>query len=141
MATKQTTTKATAKAKDAVKKAKKQKKTISRGRIYLYTSYNNTIITFTDANGDVQAWSSAGIVGFKGSRKSTPYAGQKAAEDLNNKIAKFSPQEVDVYIEGAGAAKQLALKELANGGYKILSLIDNTPIRMGGTPPRKAPRK
>ena len=131
-----------AKAKEvAAKKVKKIKKSIGRGRIYLNTSYNNTIITFTDANGDVYAWSSAGTVGFKGSRKSTPYAGQKAAEDLNNKIAKFSVQEVDVYIAGAGAAKQLCIKELANGGYKILNLIDNTPMKTGGVRPRKKPRK
>jgi small subunit ribosomal protein S11 len=137
MATKTATT---TKTKDAPVK-KKAKKTIARGRIYLNTSYNNTIITFTDATGDVYAWSSSGTVGFKGSRKSTPYAGQKAAEDLNNKIAKYNVQEVDVFIAGAGAAKQLTLKELANGGYKILSLIDNTPVRMGGVRPRKKPRK
>lgn len=124
----------------APKKAK-AKKSISKGRIYLNTSYNNTIITFTDAAGDVYAWSSSGTVGFKGSRKSTPYAGQRAAEDLNNKIAKYNVQEVDVYIKGAGAAKQLALRELSNGGYKILSLIDRNPIKMGGVRPRKKPRK
>lgn len=123
------------------KKIKKVKKTVAKGNIYLNTTYNNTIITFTDANGDVMAWSSSGVVGFKGSRKSTPYAGQRAAEDLNNKIAKFNVHEVDVYINGAGAAKQLALRELSNGGYKILTLIDNTPIKMGGTRSRKKPRK
>ncbi len=141
MATTTTKTKPV-KTKDAPeKKVKKVKKSIARGRIYMNTSYNNTILTFTDAGGDVYAWSSAGVVGFKGSRKSTPYAGQKAAEDLNNKIAKFSVQEVDIFVAGAGAAKQLCLKELANGGYKILSLIDNTPMRMGGVRPRKKPRK
>jgi small subunit ribosomal protein S11 len=123
------------------KKLKKQKKTVSKGRIYLNTSYNNTIITFTDEIGNVCAWSSSGIVGFKGSKKSTPYAGQKAAENLNGKIAKFNVQEVDVFIKGAGAAKQLALKELGNGGYKIQTLIDNTPIQFGGCKPRKKPRK
>jgi small subunit ribosomal protein S11 len=80
-------------------------------------------------------------MGFKGSRKSTPYAGQRAAEDLNGKISKYNVQEVDIYISGAGAAKQLALRELGNGGYRILSLIDNNPIRIGGTKPRKKPRK
>jgi small subunit ribosomal protein S11 len=124
-----------------VKKVKKIKKTIHKGRIYLNTTYNNTIITFTDEGGNVYGWSSAGIVGFKGSRKSTPYAGQKAAEDLNNKISKFGVQEVDLYIAGAGAAKQLAIKELGNGGYRILALIDNTPVKIGGVRPRKKPRK
>jgi len=120
---------------------KKTKKNINKGRVYIHTSYNNTIITFTDERGDVLAWSSSGLVGFKGSRKSTPYAGQRAAEDLNNKIARFGVQEVDVYIKGAGAAKQLVLKELSNGGYRILSIIDNNPVRMGGTRSRKQPRK
>jgi small subunit ribosomal protein S11 len=128
--------------KDTVKKApKKAKKTVAKGNIYLNTTYNNTIISFTDSEGRVLAWSSAGVVGFKGSRKSTPYAGQKAAEDLNNKIAKFSVQEVDVFIKGPGVAKQQALKELSNGAYRILSLIDNTPVKMGGTRARKKPRK
>lgn len=132
---------ATEKKDTAKKTVKKAKRNVPKGNIYLNTTYNNTIITFTDTEGRVLAWSSTGIVGFKGSRKSTPYAGQKAAEDLNNKISKYSVQEVDVYIKGPGVAKQQALKELANGGYKILSLIDNTPIRMGGTRPRKKPRK
>jgi small subunit ribosomal protein S11 len=122
-------------------KSKKAKKVVYRGRIYMYASYNNTILTFTDDNGDILAWSSAGVVGFSGARKSTPYAAQKAAENLNSKIAKFGVKEVDVYIKGAGAAKQLALKELSNGGYRICSLIDNNPVRMGGTRPRKRPRK
>lgn len=138
MATKK---KETTKSKTEKKVVKKSKKSISKGRIYLNTTYNNTIITFTDEFGQPYASSSAGVVGFKGSRKSTPYAGQKAAEDLNNKISKYNVQEVDVFISGAGAAKQLALRELGNGGYRILSLVDNNPIRIGGTRPRKKPRK
>ncbi len=138
MATKK---KETIKTKTEKKVSKKTKKTISKGRIYLNTSYNNTLITFTDETGHPHAFSSAGVMGFKGSRKSTPYAGQKAAEDLNNKISRYNVQEVDVYIKGAGAAKQLALRELGNGGYRILSLFDNNPVRMGGTRPRKKPRK
>lgn len=137
--TKKTATKT--KTKKVETKVKKVKKNVHKGRIYMHTSYNNTILTFTDENGDVLAWSSSGIVGFKGSRKSTPYAGQKAAEDLNNKISRFNVQEVDIYIKGGGAAKLLALKELANGGYRISSLIDSNPVRMGGTKPRKKPRK
>jgi small subunit ribosomal protein S11 len=133
--------KKTTKAKTAAKTVKKTKKTVSKGSIYMNTTYNNTIITFTDQEGRVLAWSSGGVVGFKGSRKSTPYAGQRAAEDLNNKLSKFNVQEVDVYIKGPGVAKQLALRELGNGGYRINSLIDNTPFRMGGTKPRKKPRK
>lgn len=130
-----------AKKTESTKKASKKKESISKGRIYLNTTYNNTIITFTNEFGDVKAWSSAGIAGFKGSRRSTPFAGQKAAEDLNNKIQKFALKEVDIFINGAGVAKQLALRELGNGGYKISTLIDNTPVRFGGTKPRKKPRK
>lgn len=138
MATKK---KETTKTEKKATKSKKVRKTVAKGRIYLNTTYNNTIITFTDEAGHALAWSSSGVVGFAGSRKSTPYAGQRAAEDLNNKISKFGVQEVDVYISGAGAAKQLALRELGNGGYRILSLIDNNRVRMGGTKPRKKPRK
>lgn len=127
--------------KKVSKVTKKVKKNITKGRIYIHTSYNNTILTFTDDRGDVLAWSSSGGVGFKGSRKSTPYAGQRAAEDLNNKITRFGVQEVDVFIKGAGAAKQLALKELSNGGYRILTIVDNNPIRMGGIKSRKKPRR
>ena len=130
--TKKTATKT--KNKKVGTKVKKVKKNVHKGRIYMHTSY-------TDEYGDVLAWSSSGIVGFKGSKKSTPYAGQKAAEDLNNKISRFNVKEVDIYIKGGGAAKQLALKELANGGYRISSLIDSNPVRMGGTRPRKRPRK
>lgn len=132
---------ANSKIKTEKKVVKKAKKAFSKGRLYVNTSYNNTILTFTDEIGNVCAWSSAGIVGFKGARRSTPYAGQKAAEDLNNKIGKFNVQEVDVYIKGAGIAKQLVLKELGNGNYKIVNLIDNNPVRMGGVKPRKKPRR
>jgi small subunit ribosomal protein S11 len=145
MADKKVVEKKVAEKKDKKPKAskvtKKIKKSVHKGRIYMHTSYNNTILTFTDDQGHVLAWSSSGVVGFKGSRKSTPYAGQRAAEDLNNKITKFNVQEVDVYIKGAGAAKQLALRELGNGGYRVLTIIDNNGIRMGGTLPRKKPRK
>lgn len=124
------------------KKSKKgEKKSFHFGRIYLFTSFNNTILTFTDEKGHPKAWSSAGVAGFKGARKSTPFAGQKAAEDLNNKISRFNVKEVDVYLKGPGMAKQLTLKELANGGYRINSLRDITPIKFGGTTPRKQPRK
>lgn len=141
MAAKKETEKTEKVVKKVQKVQKKVKKNITKGRIYVHTSYNNTILTFTDERGDVLAWSSSGCVGFKGSRKSTPYAGQRAAEDLNSKISRFNVQEVDIYIKGAGAAKQLALKELGNGGYRILTLIDNNPVRMGGIKSRKKPRK
>lgn len=122
-------------------KSKKIKKNIPYGRIYLYTTRNNTIITFTDERGNPHAWSSAGVVGFKGSRRSTQFAGQKAAEDLNTKIAKYGVKEVDVWISGIGIAKQMALRALAGSTYKILSLRDYTPIKFGGVKPRKRPRK
>ncbi|MFW5720414.1 MAG: 30S ribosomal protein S11 [Candidatus Dojkabacteria bacterium] len=127
--------------KAKIQKTKKQKKkSIPKGKIFINATYNNTLLTFTDTVGQVHAWSSAGVVGFKGSRKSTPYAGQRAANDLNTKIAKYNVQEVDVFLKGAGAAKQLTVKELGNGNYRILSLVDNTPLRFGGTRPRKKPR-
>lgn len=131
------------KKKAATKKIKKTniRKNVTKGRIYLFSSYNNTILTFTDENGDVVTWSSAGLAGFKNAKKSTPYAGQKAAELLNKKMSKYNVKEVEVYIKGKGAAIPLTLKELSNGGYRITALIDNNPVRFGGTKPRKKPRK
>jgi len=126
------------KAKVVVKKKKKIQ--VSKAKIYVVSSYNNTILTMTDYNGNVLCWSSSGTVGFSGSKKSTAYAATKAAEDLVAKSQKYGVSEVAVVVKGAGMGRQAAVKGLRGTGLRITSLSDYTPIPHGGSSPRKAPR-
>ncbi len=121
----------------AEKKAKRQ---ISRGRAYVNATFNNTIITITDDTGNVIASSTAGMVGFKGARKSTPFAASRASEDAVSKSVKYGLRQVDVFISGPGIGRQMAVKSLRNAGLKILSLSDITPIPHNGCRPKKQPR-
>ena len=106
----------------------------------MVTSFNNTIITLTDSEGNALSSSSAGVVGFKGAKKSTPYAASKVAEDAANKSQKYGLSEVDVFLSGPGTGRQMAVKSLRNSGLKILSLSDITPIPHNGCRPKKQPR-
>ena len=124
----------------AAGKSKKAKRKALRGRIYIYSSYNNTRIAVTDADGEVLAWSSAGLVGFKGSRKSTPYAAQKAMEDLLVRTKTFEMKEADVFIRGIGSGRESAVRALQGSGMIILSIKDLTPIPHGGVRAKK-PRR
>jgi small subunit ribosomal protein S11 len=119
---------------------KKVKKQISKGRAYVNATFNNTIITITDDTGNVIASSTAGAVGFKGARKSTPFAASRASEDAVSKSVKYGLREVDVFISGPGIGRQMAVKSLRNAGLKILSLSDITPIPHNGCRPKKQPR-
>ena len=119
---------------------KKEKKFVKKGKAYVNSTYNNTIITITDPNGNVLAVSSGGIAGFKGTRKSTPHAAAKAAEDVVSKVQKYNLSEVDVLIAGSGLGRQLAVKSLRSNGLKILSLSDVTPIPHNGCRPKRQPR-
>ncbi len=120
---------------------KKIKRTVRKGKAYVNSTYNNTIITITDFGGDVLATSSGGIVGFKGTRKSTPYAASKAAENVVSKVQKYGLSEIDVLISGPGQGRQMAVKSLKSSGLKILSLSDITPVPHNGCRPKKQPRK
>ena len=122
------------------KSPSKTKRKVSKGRAYIVTSYNNTIVTLTDAEGAALAASSAGVVGFKGARARTPYAAARVAEDAVLKSAKYGLSEVDVFISGPGMGRQMAVKSLRNSGLKILSLSDTTPIAHNGCRPKKQPR-
>ena len=124
----------------AVKKKtkKKIKKNITNGIAFVNATFNNTIVTISDDSGNVIAWSSAGSKGFKGSRKSTPYAAQIAADTAAGKAQEHGLKTLTVKIKGPGAGRETALRALQARGFKILSIIDTTPIAHNGSrPPKK----
>lgn len=128
-------------AKPAAKTAKKKvKKNITSGEVHVNSSFNNTLITITDAQGNVVSWSSAGMMGFKGSRKSTPYAAQIAAEDAGRKAQEHGMKELDVKVKGPGSGRESALRALGAIGFTIKSIKDVTPIPHNGARPRKRRR-
>ena len=121
----------------AVKK-KKQKKNIISGLAFINATFNNTMITITDEQGNGIAWSSAGVKGFKGSRKSTPYAAQIAAEDAGEKAKEYGLKNLQVFIKGPGGGRESALRALQAIGFYITSIKDTTPIPHNGCrPPKK----
>ena len=122
--------------------AKKTKKNISNGVVTVLATFNNTIISIADENGEVLVQGSPTVVGFKGSRKSTAFAATKAAVDAAQKaIKKYGLKEVKVVLKGPGAGRNAAVKGLDSAGLKITTLADRTPLPHNGCRPRKAPRK
>ena len=120
------------------KKKKKVKRNISSGIAFVNSTFNNTIISIADTNGNVVSWASAGQKGFKGSRKSTPYAAQVAADEAASKALEFGMKNLNVEIKGPGSGRETALRALQARGFKILSIKDTTPIPHNGTrPPKK----
>lgn len=119
---------------------KKIKHKVPRGRIYVQSTYNNTIITVTDPAGQVLGWGSAGSAGFKGSKKSTPYAAQRTMEDTMARLKNLGLQEVDVFIKGVGSGRDSAIRALQGANIAVLSIKDVTPIRHGGVRPKKVRR-
>jgi small subunit ribosomal protein S11 len=113
-------------------KKKREKKNIQDGIAHIQSTFNNTIITITDMGGNVLAWSSAGVKGFKGSRKSTPYAAQQAAEDAAKKAMVHGLKNVEVYVKGPGAGREAALRSLQSIGLNIRLIRDVTPIPHNG---------
>ena len=122
-----------------VKKTKKKiKKNITSGIAFVNATFNNTIITITDENGNVISWSSAGAKGFKGSRKSTPYAAQIAADDAARKAQEHGLKTLTVKLKGPGSGRETALRALHARGFKIISIKDTTPLAHNGArPPKK----
>ena len=118
----------------------KAKRKVSSGIAHIISSFNNTIITISDENGNALAWSSAGHKGFKGSRKSTPFAAQIAAEDVGNKAKEFGLKTLKVEVSGPGSGRESALRSLQSIGYIITSIKDVTPIPHNGCRPRKRRR-
>lgn len=119
---------------------KKVKKNIPIGSAFIQSSFNNTIISITDPQGNVVAWSSGGVAGFKGSRKSTPFAAQLAAENVAKKAMENGMKTVDVFIKGPGAGREAALRALQSAGLKIHLIRDVTPIPHNGCRPPKRRR-
>lgn len=119
---------------------KKEKKNIVEGIAVVNSTFNNTLITISDAQGNVVSWSSAGMMGFKGSRKSTPYAAQVAAEDAGKKAQEHGMKQLDVRVKGPGSGRESALRALSMIGYTIKSIEDVTPIPHNGCRPPKRRR-
>ena len=140
--------KAEAKVKKEVKKevktvtAKKKKKVAPNTvKIRISASYNNTIVSVTDYDGNVIVNSSCGGIGFKGTRKSTAYASTKAGEDAATKVKELGAHEAEVIVKGIGVGRQAAVKGIRQGGLRIISLADHTPIAHGGCKARRQPKK
>ncbi len=119
---------------------KKEKKNIPNGVVHIQSTFNNTIITITDHAGNVVAWSSSGVQGFKGSRKSTPFAAQLAAEDAAKKAMDHGMKNVEVYVKGPGAGRESALRSLQAVGFNVMIIKDVTPIPHNGCRPPKRRR-
>jgi small subunit ribosomal protein S11 len=121
-----------------LKKKKKIKRNITSGIAYVYSTFNNTIISIADESGNVISWSSAGAKGFKGSRKSTPYAAQIAADDAGSKAYEQGLRTLSVQVKGPGSGRETALRSLQSKGFKITSIKDTTPMpHNGARPPKK----
>ena len=122
----------------ATKSRKKVKKSVSDGIAHIHASFNNTIVTITDRQGNALAWATAGGSGFRGSRKSTPFAAQVAAERAGEAAKQFGLKNLDVHVKGPGPGRESAVRALNNIGYKITNIIDVTPIPHNGCrPPKK----
>ena len=123
-----------------IRTKKRVKKNISNGIVHIQSTFNNTIVTITDTGGNVVAWSSAGVQGFKGSRKSTPFAAQMAAEDAAKKAMEHGMRSVEVYVKGPGPGRESALRSLQAAGFNVIMIRDVTPIPHNGCRPPKRRR-
>ncbi len=130
-----------AKKKTAQKRVRRsERKNIAVGQAHIKSTFNNTIITITDPNGNVIAWQSAGTVGFKGSRKSTPFAAQMAAEACAKVAQEHGVRKVSVFVKGPGSGRETAIRTLQAAGLEIASIQDRTPVPHNGCRPRKRRR-
>lgn len=127
-------------AASAARPRRKERKNISSGVAHVNASFNNTMVTITDAQGNAISWSSAGSQGFKGSRKSTPYAAQVAAEDAGRKAREHGMETLEIEVSGPGAGRESALRALQAVGFAITAIRDLTPIPHNGCRPRKRRR-
>lgn len=121
-------------------KKRKSKTKLTKGKIFINSTYNNTIISVTDSVGNVVVWGSAGKAGFKGSKKSTPYAGGKTMEDVLARVKDRGLQEVDIFIKGIGSGRESAIRALQASGLTVLTIKDRTPTPHGGVRQKKVRR-
>ena len=124
----------------AARPRRRERKQVPRGNAYVQSSFNNTIVTITDAQGNAIAWSSSGSQGFKGSRKSTPYAAQVAAEDAGRKAREHGMEQLEIMVSGPGSGRESALRALQSVGFYVTAIKDVTPIPHNGCRPRKRRR-
>ncbi len=126
------------KAKKSTRVRKRERKSIPRGNVYIHSTFNNTIVTFTDPRGNVITWGSAGTAKFKGSRKGTPYAAQLATDEAARRAMEHGLRQVEVYVKGPGSGRESAIRSLQAAGLTITSIRDVTPIPHNGCrPPKK----
>ena len=124
--------------KNTVRKKKRERKNIESGQAHIQASFNNTLVTLTDQNGNALSWCSAGSLGFKGSRKSTPFAAQMAAEEACKGAAEYGLRNVEVFVKGPGSGREAAIRALQTAGLNITMIKDITPIPHNGCrPPKK----
>ena len=119
---------------------KRDRKNVSTGVVHIKSSFNNTIVTITDTQGNVSSWASSGAVGFKGSRKSTPYAAQQAAERAANAATEHGLRRVEVQVKGPGSGRDTAVRSIQNTGIEVTSIKDVTPVPHNGCRPPKRRR-
>jgi small subunit ribosomal protein S11 len=124
----------------AKKKAKKIKRQISKGKASIKCTYNNTVITLSDSNGQVLAWATSGLLGFKGAKKATPYAATQVVANVSEKVRKYGLKELEVYVKGVGSGREASIRALANNGFELVLIKDITPIPHNGCRPKK-PRR
>ena len=122
------------------KTRKKEKKIVSHGVMFIYSTFNNTIVTITDKDGNVLTWASGGMVGFKGSRKSTPFAAQLAAEKALREAENFGIKTLDIRVKGPGGGRESAIRTVGSTSFKVKSIKDITPLPHNGCRPRKKRR-
>lgn len=119
---------------------RRERKVIPRGKAFIQSTFNNTIITITDPNGNVVSWSSAGASGFKGSRKSTPYAAQMSAENAARRAMEHGVRQIEVFVKGPGSGREAAIRALQAAGLNVTTITDVTPIPHNGCRPPKRRR-
>lgn len=119
---------------------RKVKKNVPEGKAFIHSTFNNTIVTVSDMNGNAISWASAGTLGFKGSKKSTPFAAGMAAEAAGKAVADMGMKKVEVYVKGLGSGRETAIRSLQTAGLEITTISDVTPIPHNGCRPPKRPR-
>jgi len=130
----------TAKKARAAKARRRERKVVPRGRAFVQSSFNNTIVSLSDPQGNILSWGSAGATGFKGSRKSTPYAAQVTAEGAARRAMEHGLRHVEVFVKGPGAGREAAIRSLQAAGIQVVSITDVTPIPHNGCRPPKRRR-
>jgi small subunit ribosomal protein S11 len=122
-------------------KKKRDKKVVAEGKVYIQATFNNTIVTITDMRGNTVSWASAGGLGFKGAKKSTPFAAQSTAETAANRAKDYGLKDIHVFVKGPGVGRESAIRSLGNLGLRVKSIRDITPIPHNGLPPKKKPTR